>query len=311
MNEELFGGQVIEVKNCIHAEYLLSNNDAFYDIGFRVMKNQESGCLLPCHRLKYNGKIKLVYFTDGLVPLEQKLTEMDVEQMQILLLNLFEAIKEVEGNGFLNTSCIELRLDRIYVDNNTSVVKLIYLPMNLPVGSSSHHDIEKEIRKKLITRMRDIGLADHPRVQNVIEVLRDDNLDLEGVVRNLRSGVVIRVTMHETKGVVRTSRSEATNEVDAGLTLKAVDQSVTFVIQKNEYILGKSCEKADGVIEGNPAISRVHCKIFREGDTFYITDMGSSNGTFLDGKRIAVSEKARIEQGNQIRLANMEFIVWR
>lgn len=325
MNEELFAGQVTEVRNCVHAEYILNSNDAFYDIGFRVMKNQEKGCLLPCHTLKYNGRIKLVYFTDGLVPLEQKLAEMDVEQMRILISNLFEAIKEVEGNGFLDTRCIELRLARIYVDNRTSAIKLIYLPVNQPLGMGNNHDIESEMRAKLIKAMRDIRLSDHPHVQNVVDVLMDGTLNLDGVVRSLRDGIMSVATE---PGAVQPSVAIMDTDVDVTasksivrervfgvgattLTLKAVDGPVSFVVDRDEYLIGKSAERVDGVIAGNPAISRVHCKVIRENGAFYIADMGSSNGTFLDGIRLATSEKAKIEQGSRIRIANMEFMVWR
>ena len=323
MSEEIFAGQVTEVKNSVHAEYLLNSNDTFYDIGFRVMKNQQSGCLLPCHRLKYNGRIKLVYFTDGLVPLEQKLAEMDVEKMRILLSNLFEAIEEVESNGFLNTSCIELRLEKIYVDNRTFAIKLIYLPINQSLGNGNNCDIESEMRAKLIKAMRDIRLADHPRVQSVVDVLMDGTLDIDRVVRSLRDGIQMSAPAETYVSATKESREEITPAVSvhaskmlyeepaSALTLRAVDGSVTFVIDRPEYILGKNSERVDGVITGNPAISRVHCKISREGGAFYITDMGSSNGTFLDGKRLAPSERAKIRQDSRIKIANMEFMIWR
>ena len=323
MGEEIFEGQITEIKNSVHAEYLLNNNDTFYDIGFRVMKNQESGCLLPCHRLRYNGKIKLVYFTDGLVSLEQKLAEMDVAQIRVLFSNLFQAIKEVEGNGFLNTNCIELRLEKIYVDNRTSAIKLIYLPINQSFGNSGSRDIESEMRAKLIKAMRDIRLTDHPRVQSVVDVLMDGTLDIDGVVRSLRDGMQMSTPAESYVSATKEPREEgmpvdgaymsnaSLEEPASALTLKAVDGSVTFVIDRPEYLLGKSSERVDGVIAGNPAISRVHCKISREGGAFYITDMGSSNGTFLDGKRLAPSERARIGADSRIKIANMEFMIWR
>lgn len=309
MSEEIFDGRVTEVKNSIHAEYLLNSSDTFYDIGFRVMKNQKSGCLLPCHKLKYNGKIKLVYFTDGLVSLEQKLAELDAEQIRMLLSNLFEAIKEVEGNGFLNAKCIDLRLERIYVDSRTSAIKLIYLPISQPFASGGNQDIESGMRAKLIRAMQDIRLADHPRVQNVIDVLMDGTLDLDGVVRTLRDGV--RMSTPTSLGVETSVPQPEVRTQAATLTLKAADGSAVFVVDRDEYLLGKSSEKVDGVIAGNPAISRVHCKVSCENGVFYITDMGSSNGTFLDGQRLVPSEKVRIGQGNRIRIANMEFTIWR
>ena len=48
--------------------YILDSEDQFDEIGFRVMQNQTE-ILLKSHKLKYNGKIKFVYFTDGYAPI--------------------------------------------------------------------------------------------------------------------------------------------------------------------------------------------------------------------------------------------------
>lgn len=61
--EDYFAGKLTEIQETEDTAYLLENNEIFYDIGYKVMQNQENVNLLKCHRLKYNGKIKLVYFT--------------------------------------------------------------------------------------------------------------------------------------------------------------------------------------------------------------------------------------------------------
>lgn len=40
------------------------------------------------------------------------------------------------------------------------------------------------------------------------------------------------------------------------------------------------------VVIDNPAVSSHHCKISRQGDTFYVEDLGSTNGTFVNEKKI-------------------------
>ena len=39
----------------------------------------------------------------------------------------------------------------------------------------------------------------------------------------------------------------------------------------------------------NPAVSRFHAKISSQGPDFYIEDLGSSNGTFLNGKMVPLT----------------------
>ena len=61
--KEFLGKQVTEEEHGMGIAYLLENNELFYDIGYKVMQNLEETYQLKCHRLKYNGKIKLVYLS--------------------------------------------------------------------------------------------------------------------------------------------------------------------------------------------------------------------------------------------------------
>ena len=54
----------------------------------------------------------------------------------------------------------------------------------------------------------------------------------------------------------------------------------------------------DGEITGNPAVSRVHCKILVRNRSYYIQDLGSSNGTFLNGKKVTMTEPLEIQDGS-------------
>jgi len=49
--------------------------------------------------------------------------------------------------------------------------------------------------------------------------------------------------------------------------------------------VGKSAEN-DLVLDGDPAISRVHARLERIGPAWCITDLGSTNGTEVNGERI-------------------------
>src|SRR5947207_1020512 len=40
------------------------------------------------------------------------------------------------------------------------------------------------------------------------------------------------------------------------------------------------------VVIDNPAVSSHHCKIVMSGDTFFVEDLNSTNGVFLNGKKI-------------------------
>ena len=52
-----------------------------------------------------------------------------------------------------------------------------------------------------------------------------------------------------------------------------------------------------------------HCKITCVNNNYYITDMGSANGTYVNGLKVPVDNQVPITVGDKIRLANSEFVV--
>ena len=60
-------------------------------------------------------------------------------------------------------------------------------------------------------------------------------------------------------------------------------------------------------LDYDKSVSLRHCEIFRQGVGFYIKDLHSANGTFVDN--VAVQESAEITDGCVIRLGRLEFKV--
>ncbi|MCR4802587.1 MAG: FHA domain-containing protein [Lachnospiraceae bacterium] len=63
-----------------------------------------------------------------------------------------------------------------------------------------------------------------------------------------------------------------------------------FTVQPGDNIIGKSSQNADIVIGGNPAISRRHARISVRNGQYMIADLGSVNGTFLNGMQVSQHE---------------------
>jgi pSer/pThr/pTyr-binding forkhead associated (FHA) protein len=64
-------------------------------------------------------------------------------------------------------------------------------------------------------------------------------------------------------------------------------------------------EEAD-IVLNDPMSSRVHAAIRYWDDIFVVRDMGSSNGTLLNGKKVEV---AKLTPGDVLKVGNTEFSV--
>ncbi len=66
------------------------------------------------------------------------------------------------------------------------------------------------------------------------------------------------------------------------------------VLEKQRSVLGRSRD-ADVQIE-DANVSRRHAEIVQEGSTYWLVDLGSTNGTEVDGRRI---QRARLDDGSR------------
>lgn len=82
----------------------------------------------------------------------------------------------------------------------------------------------------------------------------------------------------------------------------------SIVLLNDSYIIGKLKNKTDICID-HPSISRLHARITREGKEFCLTDLNSTNGTYVNGRRLAVNEKVKIQLTDEVRFAELGYYV--
>ena len=78
-------------------------------------------------------------------------------------------------------------------------------------------------------------------------------------------------------------------------------------INTNIFKLGKEKDYVNYCILDNPAISRSHADIVRQGEQFFIVDQNSLNHTFVNGVEIASKQMVALQTGTEIRLADERF----
>ncbi|MFT4143250.1 MAG: DUF6382 domain-containing protein [Mobilitalea sp.] len=90
--------------------------------------------------------------------------------------------------------------------------------------------------------------------------------------------------------------------------LKAIDGQAykDIVISSVPFFIGKLKKNVDYCLEKD-GISRFHAKITKEGEKYYITDLNSTNGTFINNEALQTYQKKEIKNGDKIAFANIEY----
>lgn len=77
--------------------------------------------------------------------------------------------------------------------------------------------------------------------------------------------------------------------------------------QFDRVVIGRSAEA--GLFINDPSISRVHCKLYRDGDALWVKDLESRTGTFIDGER--VTRPTRLNPGQRLTLGKVQVdVAW-
>lgn len=71
--------------------------------------------------------------------------------------------------------------------------------------------------------------------------------------------------------------------------------------------VGKMAGAVD-VVLNEASVSRLHARLSRDGNRFFITDLNSTNGTFRNGMRLEPNASEIIEPGDEIGIGKLKFI---
>jgi len=104
----------------------------------------------------------------------------------------------------------------------------------------------------------------------------------------------------------------ATQELAAGQIAVQVGQAVIMLTGKTEYVMGREGGENE-IPEVNlgphggreKGVSRRHAILRVDRRQLLLMDLGSSNGTWLNGAQLSVNEPVRLENGDEIRLGKL------
>lgn len=82
-------------------------------------------------------------------------------------------------------------------------------------------------------------------------------------------------------------------------------QIVKIADNVRQYIIGRS--RSCDLRTSRPSVSRRHCALLIDDGQIFVHDLASSNGTYVNGQRIAKSVK--LNEGDVVRVGPLEFEV--
>lgn len=91
------------------------------------------------------------------------------------------------------------------------------------------------------------------------------------------------------------------------LAYRGLHQCADFQIEGDSFLLGKNSEQVDGVISAD-GVSRLHARISRKENKYFIEDLNSTNGTFVNDVALEYREPHELKANDKVRFAAEEYI---
>ncbi len=80
-----------------------------------------------------------------------------------------------------------------------------------------------------------------------------------------------------------------------------------IMIEHYPFFIGKFRNNVDYCIEKD-VISRYHAKVTQEGEDYFLTDLNSTNGTYLNGEMLLTYQKKEVKFGDEITFADLKYV---
>lgn len=155
-----------------------------------------------------------------------------------------------------------------------------------------------------------VSTADMIEDINTTELTRElsHTLEMTAADRGWRTSGPVFVRLIPDAGVARGSIECSASSVPAQLPawgeLAEHRGERHYPLRDNRVSVGRSGD-ADVVIE-SPEVSRLHAVLFREGGRLWLADMGSANGTAVNGTRVA-AEPIEVGSGDMLSFGPATF----
>ncbi len=201
------------------------------------------------------------------------------------------------------------KLIRELEDHKTIGVSRIYAPNRYEIGLSSkdfsrfesfQSVLATEFENLLMAYMKDksYSVVDRPEVFfREVERLREG----EFWIRTWIQGELPPAQRKKKKGKIEESESKIST-----FSLELLDSGEVppmFPLESDEIKIGRL--QTNDIVLPDPNVSRVHAKIEKRNESFFILDLNSTNGTYLNEKRIT---EARLRDGDIIRVGSTRLL---
>ena len=270
-------------------EFLLNSKEQLDEEAVAFLRESgETYGFFPCSWVYYNTRIKVTCFPDGHRSLHEVLPELDLDATCEVAKSIVRRIREIEHAHSISLENVVWDQDSIYLDERRQV-RMICLPA-VVLEDALHNQI--------------YGKRVYALLQEIISKKPDGDI----VCRQISH---MQETMPEDWEALESALDRRMPKEDEVLILKSINtpKTQTFYVRREMFRIGSDPAEVDGLIQGVETVSPLHAEIGWNEINFYVRDLHSENGTFVNNQQITPMIEVPIGEGTVLRFAECTFNV--
>ncbi len=269
-------------------EFMLNSESLFDEEAYEALNSGKVAGILPCRKVGWNDRIQLVYFTSELANLGSRLETLTLDDVREIGCEIIDIVKNAEACPAFCCENLVMDSESVYLDEEGNI-RLTLLPAVLP----------EEIKNGEIYKRR---------VYSVLEEMCKGKDGGDSVIRQIefQQGKSFG-NWEELKDALR---RKAPAEAET-ITLKGINTAVPleFTIGHELFRIGSDPEQVEGCIPSSASVSPVHAQIGWNEVSFFVQDLNSREGTFLNDVRLTPQMSVPFGKGSVLKFAECTFSV--
>lgn len=250
-----------------HVVYMVPPEQQIDEVLYRQLQTIPG--LLPCTIVRWNGQQSLVFMTHDKEPVNRS------RHKRQSLVTLLECVERVLHDTSLKVTHLSLLAEDVWADTQTGDVALVYCELL----EATTQEIFGKCLQQRVSELCDYAM--HQLLTDWFLLSGEQALNgIRQVIELLSRRVYV---------------------------LESLQGDVPFCwhISKREiFVIGKSVH-ANGCLASRQSVSHIHCRLQYDRQSWWIEDLGSINGTFVNETGLLPFHKQRIHVGETIRIADV------
>lgn len=284
--------------------FLFQENDSYFELGYLILKQAKLAGMLPYKRTQQSGKEKLCFKTEEVERLSDILPRLQEDEIIDVLYAVVFMTKRVEENGFMKKECIWCRYEQIYFDRESHMPLFAVLPITQEFRYADGIDWLNGFEECLCRIAEYLSEKKKQRVKQVITLYKTKQMDTEEVleeINHLGNGMSgLLVDCEEETPLENPNRLE--------LIYSGKEGTFRFIVEDEDFTIGREMD-SNGVLQVSMKVSRRHCLITKLNRSYFVQDLDSTNGTYVNDTRVPSYELMELEHNDVLCVGDVEFRV--